>query len=85
MYAAKHSRRSTAARQTRDVLLAALAARHTELGDHLTGVATAADGSAGGSVSAKRELQELAYAAELHDVGKVAIPDSILAKPGPAR
>ena len=43
MYAAKHSRRATAARQTRDVLLAALAARHSDLGQHLTGVATAAD------------------------------------------
>jgi HD-GYP domain-containing protein (c-di-GMP phosphodiesterase class II) len=29
------------------------------------------------------ELTELRYAAELHDIGKVAIPDSILSKPGP--
>jgi len=28
-------------------------------------------------------LQELALAAELHDVGKLAIPDAILSKPGP--
>ena len=83
MYAAKHSRRATAARQTRDVLLAALAARHTELGEHLTGVATAADRVGNRLGLAKRELQELGYAAELHDVGKVAIPDSILSKPGP--
>jgi two-component system, cell cycle response regulator len=29
------------------------------------------------------ELDELARAAELHDIGKIAIPDAILDKPGP--
>src|SRR3990170_5754362 len=29
------------------------------------------------------ELRSLALAAEMHDVGKISIPDSILAKPGP--
>ena len=29
------------------------------------------------------ELDELARASELHDIGKVAIPDAILNKPGP--
>jgi HD-GYP domain-containing protein (c-di-GMP phosphodiesterase class II) len=28
-------------------------------------------------------LQELSYAAELHDIGKIAVPDSIISKPGP--
>ena len=83
MYASKHSRRATAARQTRDVLMAALAARHTELGEHLTGVATAAARVGTRLGLAERGLHELGYAAELHDVGKVAIPDSILCKPGP--
>lgn len=83
MYATKHSRRTTAARQTRDVLLAALAARDTELGEHLTGVATAARRVGARLGVAGRDLQDLVYAAELHDVGKVAIPDSILSKPGP--
>jgi diguanylate cyclase (GGDEF)-like protein len=83
MYATKHSRRATAARQTRDVLLAALAARDDELGDHLTGVATAAKRVGARLGVARRDLQDLVYAAELHDVGKVAIPDSILSKPGP--
>jgi diguanylate cyclase (GGDEF)-like protein len=81
MYASKHTRRATAARQTRDVLLAALAARHSELGEHLTGVATAAQHVGTAMGLGRRDLQELGYAAELHDVGKVAIPDSILAKP----
>jgi HD-GYP domain-containing protein (c-di-GMP phosphodiesterase class II) len=31
----------------------------------------------------KRALRELAYAAELHDIGKVGLPDSVLLKPGP--
>jgi diguanylate cyclase (GGDEF)-like protein len=83
MYATKRSRRVTAARQTRDVLLAALAARHRELGEHLTGVACAAEPLGVRLGLGEREVRELGYAAELHDVGKVAIPDSILAKPGP--
>jgi diguanylate cyclase (GGDEF)-like protein len=83
MYATKHSRRATAARQTRDVLLAALGARDSELGEHLTGVATAAKRVGARLGVARRDLQDLVYAAELHDVGKVAIPDSILSKPGP--
>jgi diguanylate cyclase (GGDEF)-like protein len=83
MYAAKHSRRVTAARQARDVLLAALAARDGQLGEHLTGVAIAAKRVGVRLGVAGRDLQDLVYAAELHDVGKVAIPDSILSKPGP--
>jgi len=31
----------------------------------------------------EHELDRLAQAAELHDIGKVAIPDTILNKPGP--
>jgi HD-GYP domain-containing protein (c-di-GMP phosphodiesterase class II) len=31
----------------------------------------------------ERALRELAYAAELHDIGKVGLPDSVLLKPGP--
>lgn len=46
-------------------------------------MATAAQRVGLGLGLGQRELQELGYAAELHDVGKVAIPDSILSKPGP--
>jgi two-component system cell cycle response regulator len=83
MYSSKHSRRVTPARQARDVLLAALAERDDGLGEHLTGVATAAKRVGARLGVAGRDLQDLVYAAELHDVGKVAIPDSILSKPGP--
>ena len=31
----------------------------------------------------ERPLLELAYAAELHDIGKVGLPDALLLKPGP--
>jgi HD-GYP domain-containing protein (c-di-GMP phosphodiesterase class II) len=30
-----------------------------------------------------RALRDLAYAAHLHDIGKVGVPDSVLRKPGP--
>ena len=32
---------------------------------------------------APRSLNDLAYAAELHDIGKVGVPDALLLKPGP--
>ena len=38
--------------------------------------------SAAGSAST-REVERVAPAAELHDIGKIAIPDAILNKPGP--
>lgn len=84
MYAAKDdSRRSSSRRQTRDVLLQVLREREPDLHRHLHGVAAL-------SVAVARELQltaeqqdELARAAELHDIGKLAIPDEILHKPGP--
>ena len=60
-----------------------LAERDDALGEHLTGVATAAKRVGARLGVAGRDLQDLVYAAELHDVGKVAIPDSILSKPGP--
>jgi diguanylate cyclase (GGDEF)-like protein len=82
MYAQKHSRRPTAASQSKNVLMAAVAARRapTEAAGDLV-VAAERIGRELGMAGAR--LQDLAYAAELHDVGKVAVPESILAKPGP--
>ena len=83
MYARKHSRRATAAAQMRDVLLATLAAYQDDLAQHTT---TGVAGSAA-LVGAERDLRRLAagarHAADLHDIGKVAVPASILTKPGP--
>ena len=73
--------RSTVGNQTTAALLQALEEREPELRDHL-------DQVAGLSVEVGREmgitgdeLDDLARAAHLHDVGKVAVPDAILQKP----
>jgi diguanylate cyclase (GGDEF)-like protein len=83
MYADKNSGRATARRQSTDVLLRALAERHPSLEGHLGGVAHLAE-AVGRQLGLEGEaLDHVRVAAELHDVGKVAIPDAILNKPGP--
>src|SRR4051795_3937135 len=81
MYAQKHSGRATAGRQSSDVLLRALAERHPDLGDHQDGVAELAGEIARRAGIDGEDLLQLAHAAALHDVGKVAIPDAIINKP----
>ncbi len=83
LYASKSTGRRSAARQASDALLQALHERQPELYDHLHGVGdlVAAVGERMGL--AGDELDMLRQAGELHDLGKVAIPDSILSKPGP--
>jgi diguanylate cyclase (GGDEF)-like protein len=83
MYARKHSRRVTAAAQTRGVLVATLAALQDDLGEHAGGLAVAAERVGVQLGLARMRLQELGHAADLHDIGKVAVPASILTKPGP--
>ena len=83
MYAHKNVGRATARRQSTDVLLRALAERHPSLEGHLGGVAHLAE-AVGRQLGLEGEaLDHVRVAAELHDVGKVAIPDAILDKPGP--
>jgi diguanylate cyclase (GGDEF)-like protein len=83
MYAHKNSGRASAERQTADALLRALAERHPDLEDHLDGVAELAI-AVGRSLGLEgEELDHVRLAAKLHDVGKVAIPDAIINKPGP--
>jgi two-component system, cell cycle response regulator len=65
------------------VLLSVLNERDAELRGHLTSVAQLARAVGRRLELAPHELQDLGLAAELHDVGKLAIPDSILSKPGP--
>jgi diguanylate cyclase (GGDEF)-like protein len=83
LYDAKQSGRRSPGRQSTDVLLQALRERDPELGSHLhdVGDLTAAVGARIGLVA--EELDALRLAGELHDIGKVAIPDAILSKPGP--
>jgi HD-GYP domain-containing protein (c-di-GMP phosphodiesterase class II) len=82
MYAHKNSRRAgTIAAQTRDVLLRAAAEHATSLPEHMLEV-----GELAGRVALRLGLDPEAVeltlrAGELHDVGKLAIPERILNKP----
>jgi putative nucleotidyltransferase with HDIG domain len=66
-----------------DLLLAALAERDPELGEHSCEVADAASTAARRLGLSRRSVAQVRLAAELHDVGKLAIPARILGKPGP--
>ena len=81
LYASKSSGRRSAGRQAADALLQALHERQPELDDHLHGVGNLATGVGERLGLSVEELDLLRQAAELHDLGKVAIPDSILSKP----
>jgi two-component system, cell cycle response regulator len=82
MYAQKGRRADSASSQTRGVLLRVLHEREPELERHLDGVAQLA-ATFGRQVSLDGEERDvLVRAAELHDIGKIAIPDEILHKDG---
>jgi diguanylate cyclase (GGDEF)-like protein len=83
MYEDKASGRSSASRQSSDVLLKVLSERSAELRDHLSDVAGLAELTAEWLGLPEHEVKRVGLAAELHDVGKTAIPDNILNKPGP--
>ena len=81
LYKNKDSRRASAVRQSKDVLLSVLNERDAELRGHLNSVAQLARAVGRRLELPPPELHELGLAAELHDVGKLAIPDAILSKP----
>jgi two-component system cell cycle response regulator len=83
MYAAKEARPSSAGLQTRTVLLKVLSEREPELHEHSTDVMALARGVARRLGLSIEQRDDVARAAELHDIGKMAIPDAILNKPGP--
>jgi two-component system cell cycle response regulator len=83
MYASKHAGRMSAGRQSKDVLLRALAERNPFLRSHLGGVADLAESTALSLQLSHDLVEQVRHATELHDVGKVAVPDAILTKPGP--
>jgi two-component system, cell cycle response regulator len=83
MYANKSRERASAGNQSRDVLLSALREAEPGLHEHLTGVANLAVAVADELGVDAEVRDEVRRAAELHDVGKMAIPDAILSKPGP--
>jgi diguanylate cyclase (GGDEF)-like protein len=84
LYAQKGVRRRQATtQQVRDVLLQMVTERVPELRDHIDDVALLAKGVGRRLGLRAHELQDLVRAAELHDMGKMAIPDALLSKPGP--
>jgi two-component system cell cycle response regulator len=72
----------SAGRQSRDVLLRSLSERQPDLHVHLRGTADLAIAVGRELGMHGEELDDVAHAAELHDVGKIAIPDAILEKAG---
>ena len=82
MYAKKGRRADSARSQTRSVLLSVLHEREPELERHLDGVARLAAAFGKELALDAEELDVLVRAAELHDIGKVAIPDEVLHKGG---
>jgi two-component system, cell cycle response regulator len=81
MYALKHGRRATQG-QAREVLLALLGEREPDLHRHMRDVASLARLVGREMGLDAEDLDVVVRAAELHDIGKVAIPDAILHKPG---
>ena len=84
MYARKSvGSRASAGRQSTDVLLKVLSERSPDLGIHLDEVTELCRAVAAKLALPEDEVAPLLQAASLHDVGKAAIPDEILSKPGP--
>ena len=83
MYAHKVGRSAARTSETRDVLMRVLRERQPDLHEHLTQVAELARTVGRRLGLVPEALDELARAAELHDVGKMAVPDAILNKRGP--
>jgi diguanylate cyclase (GGDEF)-like protein len=82
MYADKAGR-SSAGRQSADVLLEVINERSLDLRDHIKQVAAQASSTAQKLGVPDHQVAQIGVAAELHDIGKAAIPDTILDKPAP--
>jgi len=83
MYTQKGQRADSALSQTRGVLLGVLREREPDLDRRLGGVAQLAAAMGRAMDLEAEELDVLVRAAEMHDIGKIAIPDEILHKSGP--
>ena len=81
MYAHKRSRSTAARAQAGEVLLRTMRAKQPELDKHSNRVAELATKVACRLGVVGDALEEISRAAQLHDIGKVAIPDEILNKP----
>ncbi|MDQ3935723.1 MAG: diguanylate cyclase [Actinomycetota bacterium] len=74
-------RRARDGAQVRDVLMQALRERRPDLDEHIGGVASLAHAVAQRFEMNTEQVDEVTKAAELHDIGKMAVPDAILEKP----
>jgi two-component system, cell cycle response regulator len=81
MYRDKRSSRAPAGEQAMHALLRVLEERNPDLGDHSAGVAQLAVEVARRLGLTEASVDHVRAGAELHDIGKSAIPDSILTKP----
>ncbi|MEA2201226.1 MAG: hypothetical protein QOI89_1822 [Solirubrobacteraceae bacterium] len=83
LYEDKDQRRVRPHDQTQRALLQVLRERHPDLHRHLSEVAGLSRAVSQRMGLAPEAIEQVVRAAELHDVGKMAIPDTILDKPGP--
>ncbi|HEX3454983.1 MAG TPA: HD domain-containing phosphohydrolase [Gaiellaceae bacterium] len=83
MYDEKQRGRITAQEQSRSVLLSVLAERQPSLCAHMSRVSDLSARVAARLGLGEDLVRDIRTAAALHDVGKAAIPDAILEKPGP--
>ena len=83
MYESKNGGRVPEGRLAGNVLMQVLQERDPGLQVHLNGVASLAEEVCTQLGLPHTESQDVCLAAELHDVGKVAVPDEVLNKPGP--
>jgi diguanylate cyclase (GGDEF)-like protein/putative nucleotidyltransferase with HDIG domain len=83
MYSRKESRRSSASWQVHDALMSALDERGGALFAHTRSVTDLAVGVAQHLGMSSDDVNLVEKAASLHDIGKLAIPSSVLEKPGP--
>jgi diguanylate cyclase (GGDEF)-like protein len=83
MYTSKQARPSSVDHQVTNVLLRTLAERNGPLGGHSDNVSTLACQTAEELTVSDETLRAIEVAGRLHDIGKMAISDQILHKPGP--
>ncbi len=83
MYANKRGRSTAVRSQTGEVLLRTMHAKQPDLDQHSSQVAELAGRVARRIGMGGEEVDEISVAAQLHDIGKIGIPDAILSKPSP--
>jgi diguanylate cyclase (GGDEF)-like protein/putative nucleotidyltransferase with HDIG domain len=83
MYEEKNSSRISAGQQTRNLALKVLSVQQPDVEHHSEHVAELVAGVARRLGISDAERAEIVRAAELHDIGKIAIPYAVLHKEGP--